>query len=141
MRAFGTRIAIAASPRRVWEILAEVERWPEWTPSVVKIERLDPASLGVGSRVRIEQPKLRPAAWTVTTWKPEAGFAWISRSPGLAINAEHLIEATPDGCVVTLGLRFDGLLGALVGLFAGKMTARYMALEADGLKKRSESAP
>jgi hypothetical protein len=138
MRTLATSIAISVSGQRAWQVMADVERWPQWTPSVRRVERLDVEPLGVGSRVRIEQPKLRPAVWTVTVWSPEEVFAWVTRSPGVSIHGEHRIEARGDGCVVTLSVRFDGFLGAIVGRMARKLTNEYIALEAAGLKKECE---
>src|SRR5262245_11306267 len=89
-----TRVSIQAPASRVWRTMIDVERWPEWTASVRKVEHLEPAPLGVGSRVRIEQPKLAPAVWTVTDWRPEAAFTWVSRRPGIVVTAVHAVDAT-----------------------------------------------
>jgi uncharacterized protein YndB with AHSA1/START domain len=51
-------IDIQASPERVWEILVDVERWPEWTPTVLSVQREDSGALSVGSRAYIRQPKI-----------------------------------------------------------------------------------
>ena len=138
MRSFTNAIAIAASLERVWEILIDVERWREWTPSIERVERLDSAPLHVGSKVRIEQPKLRPAVWTITLWEPPRRFVWISHNPGVEARATHDLESTADGCVLKLGLEFGGLFGALAGRLNRHLIDRYLALEAAGLKRRCE---
>ena len=138
MREFTTTIDIAAAPAAVWRVLADVERWHEWTASIRRIERLDTAAIGVGSRVRIEQPRLRAAVWTVTDWRPELGFSWVSRNPGVVAGADHSIEPTAGGCRVTLTVHFGGLLGSIVGALAKRLTNEYLALEAAGLKRESE---
>jgi len=137
-REFRASVAIAATPERVWQVLAEFESWPEWTASVRGIERLGTAPLAVGSRVRIHQPKLRPAVWTITAWEPTRRFVWVSSSPGLAMTGEHSIAAEAGNCVVNLNLRFAGLLGFVAGQLMGGLTRRYVALEAAGLKARCE---
>jgi hypothetical protein len=83
---------------------------------------------------------MRPAIWTVTKWRPGRCFSWVSRYPGVTVDAEHLIDATPAGSSVTLTLRIGGLFGPLAARVAGTRIEHYLALEAAGLKKRSEGA-
>ena len=131
---------IAAPAETAWRVLADVERWPDWTPSVARVERLDTGPLGSGSRVRITQPKLRPGIWTITAWESGRSFTWIQRAPGLRIVADHSVGAGNRGSTLELRVRFEGILGGLVGRIYGALTERYMNLEADGLRSRCESA-
>jgi hypothetical protein len=132
--------SIAAPPSTAWRIVADVERWLEWTPSISRVERLDDGPLGLGSRVRVIQPKLRPGVWTITDWSPERNFTWEMRALGLRIVADHEIRAEPNGCSVELRVRYEGFLGGIVGRVYGRITERYMQMEADGLRARSEGS-
>ncbi|WP_206107695.1 SRPBCC family protein [Paludisphaera rhizosphaerae] len=138
MREFVKVVDVAASPERAWEVLAEFSRWPEWTASMTRLTPLDAGPPGVGSRVRVEQPKLRPIVLEIVSWEPGRGFAWRGRQPGVTVFADHRLAPTPGGCRMTLSLRYGGLLGSVVGLLARRLTERYMAMEAEGLKRRSE---
>ena len=75
------RIRINASPDVIWETLADVERWPEWTRSVRAVELLD-STLAVGHRVRIRQPKLPSLVWTISEVEPGVSFSWRSAPAG-----------------------------------------------------------
>lgn len=135
-----TSILIDAPPATVWQILSDLEAWPEWTPTMLQVKRLDTGPVGVGSRARVLQPKLRPAAWQVTEWKPGERFTWISRSPGSTVTAEHMLAAEAGGCRLTLTLQFQGLVGTVVGALASGLAREYLGLEARGLKKRAEAS-
>lgn len=133
---FATVVDIEASPAAVVAVLFDVERWPEWTPTIRRVRRLDNGPLAVGSRARIWQPKLLPGVWQVTELEAARGFNWITRTPGLQLKAEHLVETRGAGSRVTLSFRFSGLLGQLAARFYGNLAQRYITIEAEGLRKR-----
>ena len=138
MREFSITVSIAASAERIWRVMEDVERWPEWTSSILSVERLTGPTLGVGAPVRIRQPQMRPAIWTVTQWQPGKMFVWVSKVPGLKAVAEHIISPEGAGCSVTLRVRYEGVLSPIIGVLLGTMTNRYLGFKAEGLKRRSE---
>ncbi len=140
MTQFSISVEIRASPDRVWGVLYDIERWPEWTPTVISIQRLDRGPLAVGSRARIRQPKLPPALWQVTELEEGRSFTWVSRSPGVRVTARHGVEANQDGSQATLSLQFSGLLSPLVARLTRSLSERYLGLEARGLRERSEDS-
>jgi uncharacterized protein YndB with AHSA1/START domain len=132
-------VDLDAPPSRAWKVLSDVERWPEWTASITRIERLDALPLQVGARFRVKQPKLAANDWQVTMAEPSAGFTWETRSPGLHIVGEHLINPIGNGTCVVLRLRFNGWLGKLMGRLGRKLILEYLDMEAADLKKAVES--
>ena len=97
--------------------MADVERWPEWTASVKRVERLDEGPLRVGSRVRIRQPRLPLAVWTVTALEPGRFFEWRSPVPGLLSVGDHRVDAAgADTSRVTLSITWSGVLSPVIGL-------------------------
>src|SRR5687768_15148298 len=102
---FQTSIEIAAPPATVWAVMADVERWPDWTASVRSIRRLDSGPLQPGSRALIRQPRFPPAMWTVTAVDPGRAFTWKSGMPGMWVYAQHSINEADGGARVTLSLR------------------------------------
>jgi uncharacterized membrane protein len=138
---FSISVDVAAPPERVWTVMSDIERWPEWTPSVKSIKRLDGGPLRQGSRARIRQPRLLPAVWTVTDIEPNRSFSWKTGSPGVWVVARHAVEPSPGGARATLSLQFGGLLGRPVVWLTRELNNRYLMLEAAGLKHRSEEQP
>ena len=137
-RIFSINVDIAAPPQRVWEVMTDVEKWPEWTASVQSVKRLDTGPFRLGSRARIKQPKFLPALWEVTEIDPPHSFTWVTRSPGVVASGRHRVEPTARGSRATLSLAYAGLLGGIVARLLTGLTDRYLMLEAAGLKQRSE---
>jgi uncharacterized membrane protein len=133
-------IEIAAPPARVWAVMSDIDRWPEWTESVDTAQRGEPGPLVVGSTATIKQPKLARSKWVVTEADPASGFVWQSKSMGVTTTGGHLIEATADGGTrARLTLDMTGLLAPVVQLIGRSLIPRYIGFEAAGLKARSES--
>jgi len=133
------QVEIHRPPDVVWPVLVDVEHWPEWTPSVTGVERLDESAFGIGSRVRIRQPKLKSMVWRVSEFSPGRLFTWDTRNVGSSTVGSHEIKATPHGSLVTLTITQTGLLSPLVNFLFGNLTRRFMHMEAQGLKRRCES--
>ena len=129
---------IAAPPERVWEVLVDVEHWPERIPTVDSVERLDEGPLTVGSRTRLRQPKLPEAVWTVTELDEGRSFVWESRSPGVAITASHLVEPHAGATRLTLAVAISGPVAPVGWLMTKGLTRRYVETEAASLKKAAE---
>lgn len=130
---------IQAPPEVVWELLADPAQWSRWTPSIRQAWIMDgPAELRLGQRVRISQPGLRPAVWTVTAYREGVTYTWVSVSGGVSTLATHTVVPKGSGSRLLLKLRQDGLLAPVVSLLAGGRVRRYVALEAAGLRAEAE---
>jgi uncharacterized protein YndB with AHSA1/START domain len=133
-------VDINATPAEVWAVLTDVERWPEWTASMTRVQRLDSGAFGVGSRARIKQPRLPAMVWRVTELSPERSFAWKTTRGGVTALADHQLTARANnGVTATLTIRQLGLLAPLVDLFTSALTRQYVQMEAQGLKQRCEA--
>lgn len=132
-------ISIEVAPERVWPVMADVERWAEWTPSIRSVERLDEGEFKAGSRARVSQPKLPTAVWEVSSLEPGREFRWENRSPLLHSVGGHRVEPEGAGSKVTLWIEQTGLMAPVLRLFYKGLTQRYIRMEAEGLKKRCEA--
>jgi len=140
MAEFRSSVDIQAPPARVWSVLLAVEQWPQWTPTVTRVERLDPGPLTLGSRTRIHQPSLAPAIWKVTELDSDQFvFTWATRALGLTITGRHVVQPTPAGSRAELSVRISGMLGPIVTYLVRDITQRYVTQEAECLRRRSES--
>ncbi|GAA2575470.1 SRPBCC domain-containing protein [Actinomadura fulvescens] len=137
-----TSVEIAAPADRVWQVLTDFQRYPEWNPFIVSVK-------GTAEKGTKLDNKLRDGNGGVMTFKPEilkadAGreLRWIGRMwvPGI-VDGEHyfLIEPAGDGKVrLTQGEKFTG---ALVPVATGqlRMKDEFAAMNA-ALKARAERA-
>lgn len=138
-RVYEETVEVDADPRRVWDVLTDVESWPEWTPSMTTVELVTSPPFGPGSRAAIKQPRLSPAEMTVDRYVEGRSFAWSSKTVGLRTVADHVVEPTPTGSRVTLVVTQSGPLAGAVRLMYGRMIRRYVHMESAGLKARAEN--
>lgn len=136
---FTTSIDIAAPAERVWLVMIDVDRWHEWTPSILRISRVGGVQFGLGMRARIRQPKFPPAVWEVTEVREARSFTWQSRNLGLLATGVHEVISIGDGSRATLTLTLEGAISGIMGGMTGARTQRYIEHEAAGLQRRSES--
>ena len=137
---FEKSIDIDAPQQRVWDVLSDLEAWPQRIETVDTVELLTPAPIGPGSRVRLKQPKLPEGVWEITTWDAPAYFEWTQKMTGTTTVAGHRVESLGDGrSRLTLTLDMHGALFAIVGRFYKDLTNRYMTLEAEGMKRAAET--
>ena len=138
---FEQSIDIDARQQRVWDVLSDLEAWPQRVETVDAVEMLTPAPVGEGSRVRLKQPKLGEGIWEVTVWDAPSYFEFRQQSGGVTNVAGHRVEPLEEGrSRLTLTLEMRGLLVPVVALFWKDLTNRYMTVEAQGMKRAAESA-
>jgi uncharacterized membrane protein len=136
---YSLSVQINAPADQVWPVMSDIERWHEWTPSIRSVRRTNAGPFRIGARARVYQPKLPPADWIVTALDEGRAFVWESRAPGVRVIATHTVEPVGTGSRVTLSIQYYGVIGTLFGRLTAGINRRYIALEADGLKRRAEA--
>jgi uncharacterized protein YndB with AHSA1/START domain len=138
---FEVVIGIDGSEERVWATLTDVEHWSQWTSSMTSVTRIDSGGFGIGSQARIKQPKIGTMTWTVTELTPGHSFVWEAKRSGLTLVAGHYLRSG-DGRTVTLRLTVEqkGLVGRLLEPLTEKSAKQAVQLEAEGHKRRAETA-
>ena len=132
-------VEIDAPVSSVWALTIDVESWPQTTPTVTRVNLLDPGPLAPGSRARVKQPRQPSAVWTVTRLEPEAVFEWATHSMGMTMTGRHELSATADGrCRNVLTLDAIGVTARLFGWFLKRPMGKAIATENAGFKRRAE---
>jgi uncharacterized membrane protein len=133
-------IHIEAPPDVVWAVTEDVERWPEWTPTIDSVRRVDSGPFEVGSSARLRQPGMPEAVWIVTELVRGERFTWETHRRGLRMRATHELSAVEGGTRCLLRLELAGPLGWLLAPIARRSVRRALEQENGGLKRRCEAA-
>jgi Polyketide cyclase / dehydrase and lipid transport len=130
-------IAIDAPIDVVWSVFTDVERWPTWASSFTSVELVN-GPMRLGAKARIRQPGLPTVVWEVTKWEPGHSWTWVATGPGARTEASHVLTRAGNGTVAEQSIRSTGVIGKLLAFVWRSLTQRYLAVEAAGLKQRSE---
>src|SRR5262245_64835039 len=130
-------ITIDAPIDVVWSVFTDVVRWPTWASSFTSVELIN-GPMRLGAKARIRQPRLPTVVWEVTKWEPGRSWTWTATSPGARTEASHVLTRVGDRTVAEQSIRPSGPIGRLAAFVLRSLTRRYLAIEAAGLKQRSE---
>ncbi|GHJ48317.1 hypothetical protein Cs7R123_56590 [Catellatospora sp. TT07R-123] len=122
-------IVIDAPVDVVWAMTLDVERWPDTTPTMTSVVRLDDGPLRVGGQARVKQPGQSEAVWTVTRLAEGREFTWQTVRMGLVMTGSHLLEPVGGGCRNTLAIEVAGRGALLFGLLFGGLIRRAITTE------------
>jgi hypothetical protein len=109
-------IQIDAPPEVVWAVTEDLERWPQWTPTMESVKRINQGQLEVGSAALIKQPGLPETKWVVTALTARERFTWETRIRGIHMIATHEITAAKNGTLSVLRVEMVGLVARLLWL-------------------------
>jgi len=136
-----TRIAIDAEPDAVWAVLADLDSYGRWNPTITSARgRLEP-----GGRLELEfrreggKPRrFRPKLLVV---EPGRRLSWSGRPEvPLVLESEHYFDMAPDdgGTRLVHGMRFRGLFVALASGWLREGTRGPFEAMNEALKRRLE---
>ena len=143
MKTLQTEIVINAPAEKVWSILTDFEKFPQWNPFILKVE----GTAKVNSRLRVELKNGNG----VSVFKPNVlvaeknkAFEWLGSLPipGL-FNGQHYfrIETLSQTQVKFVhGEEFTGLLAGLIMSQIGEQTRNGFIDMNKALKERAEKA-
>jgi hypothetical protein len=127
---YETSTTTSAEPARLWAVVSDVEKWPEWIEVYEEVRRRGSGELTLGDTAHVKQKGLAAGDWTVTELEEGRVFAWESRQPGVRIVGRHLVEDEPiGGSRLTLTLEMTGWASGLVGVLMGRKSRAYVDLE------------
>ena len=137
-----TEIEIAASPEKVWRILTDFARYPNWNPFIRKIE--GKPSVGEKLEVFIQPTRAKGLSFkpTILAAEKEKELRWLGRFliSGL-FDGEHFfkIERLDETKVKFIhGENFKGLLVGFLAKSLDTDTLRGFREMNETLKKRAE---
>lgn len=130
-------IQIRASKQKIWDILMDFEKYPEWNPFIKKLI----GNVQVGNRieVKLQNMTFKP---TVLILDKQKEFKWLGHFcfKGL-FDGEHRFLLTDNGEGTVLFEQSEQFSGLLVPLFASSLdkdTQSGFEQMNEALKKRAE---
>ena len=107
-------IEIAATPERVWAVLADLPSYPQWHPVFVAVN----GQLAAGSKLTITTThptsgRIMTGTVRVQTAEPGTELRWVSRLLGLQISDRRfLLSPSSEGTLLVQAGTYRGLGGS-----------------------------
>lgn len=139
MKSFSASDTIKATPERIWSILTDGARYPEWDPNAIRIDGEIKPGGKVTALTKLNPKRAFPA--TVTIFEPNRRMTWSGGMPFGLFKGVRTFELTNAGggdTRFTLREEFSGPLLPLIGRTIPDMSDAFRGFVA-GLKARAES--
>jgi len=127
---FESSIEIAAPVKRVWALVDKLEEWPQWMPSIKRIERLSKGPLAVDSQVSVTAKAsglIVKLLMTVIELVPERRVVLGGKVLGTKLTRFYALEPANGKTKVTIGGDVSGPL-AWLACRGGKKVSTEIAL-------------
>jgi carbon monoxide dehydrogenase subunit G len=123
---FESSIEINAPTTKVWALVDKLEEWPQWMPSIKKIERVSEGPLAVGSKLsvtaKVSGLTVKPLM-TITEFVPERNVVMEGKALGIKLTRFYNLEPVNSKTKVTIGGDVSGALAWLVRRGGQKISA------------------
>jgi carbon monoxide dehydrogenase subunit G len=136
---FESSIEINAAAERIWAMMGKFEEWPQWMPSIKKIQRVSNGPLGVGSQLSVTARVSRLTVkllMTITKFVPERNVVMQGKTLGTNLTRFYDLEPVDGKTKVTIGGDVSGAL-AWLARRGGQAISAEIAL---ALKARIEGS-
>jgi carbon monoxide dehydrogenase subunit G len=134
---FESSIDINAPTSKVWALIDKLEEWPQWMPSIKKIERVSKEPLTVGSQLSVTA-KVSGLTVTllmaITEFVPERTVVMEGKALGTKLTRFYTLEPVNGNTKVTIGGDVSGALAWLARWGGQKVSAEI----AQAAKKKVE---
>jgi uncharacterized membrane protein len=134
---FESSIDINAPAEKVWALVDKLEEWPQWMPSIKKIERLSGGPLTVGSQLSVtaEVSGLTVTLlMTITEFVPQRSVVLEGKALGTKLTRFYNLEPVNSKTKVTIGGDVSGALAWLARRGGQEVSVEI----AQAVKKRVE---
>ena len=138
-----TQIDIHATPETVWNILTDLDQYPEWNPFIV--ESRGDVALGNKLVNRMQPPDGKATTFkpTITAVDPTRTFEWVGRLgvPGVFDGRHRFeLEPTPSGGTRVMHTEhFNGVLVRILRKTLDTQTSAGFEAMNTALKTRAEA--
>jgi carbon monoxide dehydrogenase subunit G len=134
---FESSIDINAPVNKVWVLIDKLEEWPQWMPSIEKIERVSKGPLTAGSQLSVTAKVSGLTVtllMTITEFVPERNVVMEGKALGTKLTRFYTLEPVNGKTKVTIGGDVSGALAWLARRGGQKVSAEI----AQAAKKKVE---
>lgn len=114
MKQYAVSIDIQASAQQVWAILIDAKQWPQWNPTIEKVE--GEVALGQAIKLYTKLSPKRAFALKVNEFSPARRMVWGGGMPMGLFKGEREYLLTPIDAGVRFSMteNFSGLLSSMI---------------------------